>query len=388
MLKDKRVLLGVSGGIAVYKAVDLASKLTKAGAEVKIIMTDSATKFVSVLTFKSLTHQPVITKMFDENADIEHISLADWAEIIVIAPATANIIGKVAGGIADNLLSTTIMASIAPILFVPAMNVHMFENPIVQENISKLKKLGYYFIHPEFGKLACGYEGFGRYPKNEEIIYYIKTYLTYKKDVEGKTILVTAGANREKLDPMRFLTNYSSGKMGLSIARAAAIRGAKVTLIYGNIIEEIPSYLDKTIFTESATEMDKMVKLEFPKNKTTIMVAAVSDYTCANIESQKIKKSGDLNLNLIRTKDILAEIGKQKKSDQTLVGFAAESENMIENARKKLKKKNLDFIVANDLSVVGKNETEIMIIDSKNEHKIAGCKFEVAHKILDKIFSK
>ena len=388
MLRNKKILLGITGGIAAYKAVDLASKLVKEGAIVKTIMTKNACEFISPITVKSITHQSVSIKMFDAEAQIEHISLADWADIVVIAPATANIIGKVANGFADDLLSTTIMASKAPILFTPAMNVHMFENVIVQQNIANLTNFGYHFMEPEIGKLACGYEGKGRFPKVSEIIYYVKTILNYPRNLVGEKVLVTTGANREKLDPMRFLTNYSSGKMGLSIARAAAIRGADVTLIYGDIAEELPSYLGKAIFTESAAKMDKRVKLEFPKNKVTIIVAAVSDYTPVKTETQKIKKSGDLNLKLIRTKDILAELGKQKKADQILIGFAAESENMIENARKKLNKKNLDFIVANNLAVAGKNETEIMIIDSKNEQKINGCKFAVAHKIVDKIFPR
>ncbi|MBT3168980.1 MAG: bifunctional phosphopantothenoylcysteine decarboxylase/phosphopantothenate--cysteine ligase CoaBC [Candidatus Cloacimonetes bacterium] len=388
MLKNKKILLGITGGIAAYKAVDLASKLVKEGAIVKTIMTKNACEFISPITVKSITHQSVSTKMFDAEAQIEHISLADWADIVIIAPATANIIGKTANGIADDLLSTTIMASTGPILFVPAMNVHMFENVIVQKNIANLTNSGYYFMEPEIGKLACGYEGKGRFPKVTEIIYYIKTHLNYPRNFVGEKVLVTAGANREKLDPMRFLTNHSSGKMGLSIARAAAIRGADVTLIYGNVVAEIPSYLGKAIFAESAVEMDKMVNLKFSENKTIIMVAAVSDYTPAKAETQKIKKNGNLNLKLIRTKDILAELGKQKKADQVLVGFAAESENIVANARKKLKIKNLDFIVANNLAVAGKNETNVTLIDSQNEQKINGCKFEVAHKILDKIFSK
>ena len=224
MLKNKNILLGISGGIAVYKAIDLAGKLTKQGAVVKTIMTKNACEFVSPITFKAITHQPVVTRMFDINAEIEHISLADWADISVIAPATANIIGKVASGIADDLLSTTIMATTSPVLFVPTMNVHMYENPIVQENIRKLSELGYFFIEPDSGKLACGYEGKGRFPEPVEIVYFVKTFLNHKKDLIGKKILVTAGATRENIDPMRFITNFSSGKMGLALARAAFIR--------------------------------------------------------------------------------------------------------------------------------------------------------------------
>ena len=259
MLKRKKILLGITGGIAAYKAVDLASKLTKMGAEVKTVMTANACEFISPITIKSITHQPVITKMFDINADIEHISLADWADIVVIAPATANIIGKTAAGIADDLLSTTLMATTAPVLFVPAMNIHMYENPIVQENIDKLTQLGYFFMEPEFGRLACGYEGKGRYPENDEIIYHIRTYLKYKKDLTGKEVIVTAGASRESIDPMRFITNHSSGKMGLALARAAHIRGANVKLIHSSLTVKVPDYLE-SIEAITAEEMYTVVQ--------------------------------------------------------------------------------------------------------------------------------
>ena len=387
MLKNKKILLGVTGGIAAYKAVDLASRLTKMGAEVKTIMTANACELISPITFKSITHQPVVTKMFDIDADIEHISLADWAEIVVVAPATANIIGKVACGIADDLLSTTIMATCAPVLLVPSMNVHMYENPIVQENISRLSNLDYFFMETEKGMLACGYEGKGRFPKTEEIVYFVQTYLNYKKDLEDIPVLITAGATRENIDPMRYITNYSSGKMGVALARAAYIRGAEVTLITGNISEDIPEYLN-CIKTSSAFEMFKVTTKEFPKNQVTFMTAAVSDYTPEEPSMQKIKKANDMILELKRTKDILLELGKKKTDKQTLVGFAAESEKIMENAKLKLKKKNLDFIVANNLTVAGKDDTEIIFIGKKSEEKLTGRKFQVAHKILDYIFRK
>jgi phosphopantothenoylcysteine decarboxylase/phosphopantothenate--cysteine ligase len=387
MLKGKKILLGITGGIAAYKAVELAGKLTKKGAVVKTVMTKNACEFVSPLTFKSITHQPVITKFFDPEAEIEHISLADWADIIVIAPATANIMGKVASGIADDLLSTTIMAAKAPVLFVPSMNVHMYENPIVQENISKLSKLGYFFMEPETGQLACGYEGMGRFPKTDEILYYIKSYLNYKKDLKNKSILITTGSCREKIDPMRFISNYSTGKMGLSLARAAFIRGANVKMIYGIVSEQIPEYLE-TITTSNAEEMYKATIKEFSNNQVIIMTAAVADYTPAKPSKLKIKKTEDMVLKLKRTKDILFELGKRKSKDQVLVGFAAESENIVENARKKLKKKNLDFIAANNLEVAGKEETEIVFIGKELEEKITGDKFFVAHRILDLILNK
>ncbi len=386
MLKNKKILLGITGGIAAYKAVDLASKLTKMGAEVKTIMTAHACEFVGPITFKSITHQPVITKMFNTNADIEHISLADWADIVVIAPATANIIGKTASGIADDLLSSTIMATTAPVLFVPAMNIHMYENPIVQENITKLSNFGYFFMEPQFGNLACGYEGKGRYPENEEIIFHIETYLNYKKELAGKNVLVTAGASREGIDPMRFISNYSSGKMGLALARAAHIRGAKVKFIHSSIRVNIPKYLD-SIKAVSAEEMHRAVLKEYPNSDITFMTAAVADYTPAKPSKQKIKKSDDLNLELKRTKDILAELGGKKTKDQILVGFAAESENIKENALNKIKKKNLDFICANNLNVSGKDDTEILVLDKGKEIKLNGNKFSVAHQIIDTILN-
>ena len=385
MLKDKRILLGITGGIAAYKSVDLASKLTKSGAVVKTVMTRNACEFISPLLLKSITHQSVSVEQFNLNADIEHISLADWADLLVIAPATANIIGKAAGGIADDLLSTIITATISPILFVPAMNVHMYENKIVQRNIEILKKYGYFFAEPETGKLACGYEGKGRFPQVEEIIYHIKTYLNYKGDLVGKKILVTAGATRENIDPMRFISNYSSGKTGLALARAAFLRGAEVKFVAASVNENIPDYLD-FVKTENAAEMYETVMKLFPDYETVIMAAAVSDYTPESPAERKIKKGENLSLKLRRTNDILAEMGKRKGKNQKLIGFAAESENIEKNALVKLEKKNLDFIVANDLKVAGKQETEIILIGKDFRKKITGDKFEVAHSILDEIF--
>jgi len=387
MLKDKKILLGITGGIAAYKAVELAGKFIKCGASVKTIMTRNACEFITPLTVKSITHNAVITKMFDVEADIEHISLADWADIIVVAPATANIIGKVASGIADDLLSTTIMATQAPKLFVPSMNVHMFENPILQENITKLSKLGYLFMEPEEGMLACGYEGKGRFPSVDEIVYFAKSYLFYKKDLVKKRILITAGATRENIDPMRFITNFSSGKMGLALARAAHIRGGDVTLISANLNVEIPYYLNNKK-TSTAEEMFKHTISSFTEKEVTFMVAAVSDFTPSEISKQKIKKDKNLNLELIRTKDILTELGKLKSENQILVGFAAESEDIIQNAKLKSKRKNLDFIITNNLKVAGKDKTEISFIGKDIEEKIKGDKFFVAHKILDLIFRK
>jgi len=262
----------------------------------------------------------------------------------------------------------------------------MYENPIVQENITKLSNFGYFFMEPEFGNLACGYEGKGRYPQNEEIIFYIATYLKYKKDLSDKSILVTAGASQEEIDPMRFISNYSTGKMGLSLARAAHIRGAKVNFIYSSIRVNVPKYLD-SIKAVSAEEMHRAVLKEYSNSDITFMTAAVADYTPTKSSKQKIKKSNDLNLELKRTKDILAELGGKKTKDQILVGFAAESENLKENALIKIKKKNLDFICANNLNVSGKDDTEILVLGNEKEVKLSGNKFSVAHQIIDIILN-
>jgi len=267
------------------------------------------------------------------------------------------------------------------------MNVHMFENPILQENITKLSKLGYLFMEPEEGMLACGYEGKGRFPSVDEIVYFAKSYLFYKKDLVKKRILITAGATRENIDPMRFITNFSSGKMGLALARAAHIRGGDVTLISANLNVEIPYYLNNKK-TSTAEEMFKHTISSFTEKEVTFMVAAVSDFTPSEISKQKIKKDKNLNLELIRTKDILTELGKLKSENQILVGFAAESEDIIQNAKLKSKRKNLDFIITNNLKVAGKDKTEISFIGKDIEEKIKGDKFFVAHKILDLIFRK
>lgn len=384
MLKGKKILLGVTGGIAAYKAVELASSLTKNGAEVKTVLTASACQLINPLTFKSITHQSVSTQLFNLENEIEHINLADWADIVVIAPATANIIGKTANGIADDLLSTTLMATTAPILFVPAMNVHMYSNSIFQANIEKLKKFNYYFMEPDSGMLACGYEGKGRFPQTEEIIYHIETYLNYSQDLCDFDFLITAGACRENIDPMRFLTNHSSGRMGLALARAARIRGAKVKVISGIVQEKIPEYL-QAVQTETAEQMYQAVIAEAAEHQIIIMAAAVSDYTPEKPATQKLKKQADLDLKLVRTKDILQELGNKKTEAQTLVGFAAESQDLEQNARVKLTKKNLDMIVANHLSVAGKTETELVVLTEDRKEEIKGSKFAAAHKILDLI---
>lgn len=386
MLKEKNILLGITGGIAAYKAVDLASRLTKEGAKVKVILTDSALEFITPLTFRSITGQPVITKLFNNEAPIEHISLAEWCDLLVIAPATANIIGKTANGLADDLLSTTVMATVAPKLIVPAMNSFMWDNPLVQENIGKLENHGYHIMLPASGRLACGYEGRGRLPEVTEIYYYIKSLLYHSRDLEGKRVLVTAGACREHLDPMRYISNESSGKMGLALARAAYHRGAEVMLITGEVSEPLPYFL-KSIRAVTSKEMYDVTLRYAKEMDTIIMTAAVTDFQPEKAEANKIKKEslsrGKLALELLPTLDILKELGRVKSDRQTLVGFAAETENLVSNARQKLNSKNCNYIVANHLSSAGKNDTEVIIVDSGKETEIKGDKFEVAHKILD-----
>lgn len=384
MLKNKKILVCVTGGIAAYKAVELVSTLKKAGAKINVILTENATKFVTSALFHSISGNKPYVDNFDNDTLIPHIYLADWADLIVIAPATANIIGKISNGIADDLLTSTIIASVKPILFVPAMNINMYANKIVQKNIQYLESIGYYFLEPESGILACGTVGKGRYPKTLEIISAIKIFLNYKKDLAGKHILISAGACRESLDPMRFISNHSSGKMGIAIARSAALRGANVTLVYSAINVDIPHYI-KSIEAISAQEMYDVMMKEAPKNEIIIMSAAVTDYKFAQISLSKIKKSGNLNLSLIRTKDILAQLGKDKTESQTLVGFAAETDNIIENAMQKLEKKNLDWIVSNHLNVSGNDSTKAIILAKNSLIEFSGSKFELANKILTTI---
>jgi phosphopantothenoylcysteine decarboxylase/phosphopantothenate--cysteine ligase len=396
MLKNKNILLGVTGGIAAYKTVELASRLIKEGANVKVILTDNAQEFITPITFRSLTGQSVVTKLFNSEAPIEHISLAEWSDLLVIAPATANIIGKIAAGIADDLLSTTVMATTAPKLLVPAMNSFMWENPIVQENTSRLEKFGYLVIPPDSGRLACGYEGKGRFPDVREIIYFIRSALYLRKKPESskplaenpvkKRILITTGACREYLDPMRYLSNESSGKMGLALARAAYHRGAEVILITGHVTEPLPYYI-KTESSGSSKEMSDLTLRYASEMDTIIMTAAVTDFQPEKKENAKIKKEAcpqkGLSLNLIPTDDILLELGKRKTNNQKLVGFAAETENLVANARKKLLAKNCDFIIANNIAVAGKDDTDLIIVSPEKEKELTGSKFLTAHQILD-----
>jgi phosphopantothenoylcysteine decarboxylase/phosphopantothenate--cysteine ligase len=391
VLNGKEIVLGVTGCIAAYRAVELVRLIVKRGGQVHVIMTDSARQFVAPLTFQTLTSNPVTTGLFElyEEKEIGHISLARKADVLVIAPATANIIGKVAGGIADDMLSTVAVATKAPVLFAPAMNVNMWENPVLQKNIQYLKSLGYYFAEPAEGDLACGTYGKGRLAGVEDILDEIITVLS-PKDFSGVHVIVTAGPTREPLDPVRFLTNPSSGKMGFCIARALAQRGADVTLVSGPT-DLLPPRNAEFVPVGTAREMASAVEKYFDASDIVIKSAAVADYRPGEVSGRKIKKGDDpLVLEMEKTADILADLGK-KKGHRILVGFAAETEDLIANARQKLQKKNLDMIVANDVSRsdVGfgsdMNQATIILPDGEDESLPPMCKDDLAHRILDRV---
>ena len=392
MLQGKNIILGVTGGIAAYKAVELLRLLTKSGASVHVIMTDAATEFVTPLTFQTLSGNPVHTGIFNliTEHEIGHISLADRADLFIIAPATANFIGKLAGGIADDLLTTTVMATKAPVLVAPAMNVNMYENPFYRENEEKLRRHGYLFADPVSGYLACGWEGKGKMLEPALIFEEALAALS-KKDLAGVKILVTAGPTREEIDPVRYISNHSSGRMGYAIARAARFRGAEVTLVSGPVSLTPPPGVSM-VNVVSAEEMRSEVLAMAVKFDVIIKAAAVADYRPAAREDQKIKKkSAEGNLALVRNSDILAELGKVKHSGQTLVGFAAETENLQNNASAKLEAKNLDLIVANDVSAKGAGfdvETNIVRFiyrDGRSEELPILPKETVAEELLDRV---
>jgi len=351
--QQRTVVLGVTGGIACYKAVELVRLLVKNGFKVRVIMTRGAMEFVTPLTFQTLSGNPVATETFSltQESEIGHINLADSADLLVIAPATANVIGKLASGIADDLLTTVLMATQAPVLLAPAMNIHMYENVIVQENLRKLRRVGYHIMDPAEGYLACGYEGKGRLPDPEKISDEIERLLR-KKDLAGENFLITAGPSREPLDPVRYISNRSSGKMGYALARAALRRGATVALVSGPTALEPPSGA-RLIEVNTAAEMREAVLKEYPHSSAVIMAAAVADYHAVAPSGQKIKRGvGDLELRLIPNPDILKELG-QNKDGKWLVGFAAETENLTANAQKKLHEKNLDIVIANNVAEEG-----------------------------------
>lgn len=393
MIDDKKILLCVSGGIAVYKAVALTSKLVQAGADVRVILSESAAKFVTPLTFQALSRNDVYTDTFDEKnpSVIAHINLADWADLILVAPATANTIAKLATGIADNMLTTTLLAATSPVWIAPAMNVHMYNHPAVTKNIAILADYGYRFIEPSEGYLACGYVGKGRLEEPEKIVELIGRF--FQKDslkLKGKTVIVTAGPTRERIDPVRFISNHSTGKMGYSLAEAAKNEGAHVVLISGPVQLQPPCGVE-LVKVESAEEMFNAVMSVYDQADIVIKTAAVADYRPKNSYDHKIKKvPGDTIIELERTKDILLELGLRKKN-QVLVGFAAETDNVEEYAQKKLKAKNADMIVANNVKAAGAGfgtDTNIVTLFKRNGEATQLPlmeKREVADKIIGEI---
>lgn len=385
-IMNKKILLCVSGGIAAYKAIELASSLKKRGAIVRTILTDGATKFVTPLSFSAITGNKAHTSLFEDDDPIPHISLADWADLLVVAPATANVLAKAATGLSDDLLSATMLAYNRPILFVPAMNVNMYENPATQDNIALLTARGHIVLQPATGMLACGYEGKGKYPPNSAVLNAIATFPEHTQDCTGLRVLVTAGACEEAIDPMRFITNRSSGKMGIAIAEAFAVRGAEVDLIHADLSVEIPHYLHEVSEHRSAESMYRAVMAKHHLYDVIVMCAAVSDYTPIDPSLNKIKKTESLTLELKATADILAALGKVvEKPRQKLIGFAAETENLIENARKKLIAKNLDLIVVNNISVAAKDNTCVDFISGEEITHAEGDKLEVAHLLVDRV---
>lgn len=395
MLKDKRIVLGVTGGIAAYKAVELLRLFVKAGARVQVIMTAAAQAFVTPLTFQTLSGNPVHTGLFNllQEMEIGHITLADRADLLVIAPATANVIGKISGGIADDLLTTTVMATRAPVLFAPAMNVNMWENPLYRQNEEKLKGLGYHFLEPASGFLACGWEGQGKLPEPGAIFQECVRLLT-PQDLAGETVLVTAGPTREELDPVRYLSNRSSGKMGYAIARAACNRGAKVILVSGPTALTPPCGVEFLGVT-SAAQMREAVLGRAGEATVIVKAAAVADYRPAVRAPQKIKKegSGEMTLVLEKNPDILAELGEIKGA-RYLVGFAAETADLLANAGKKLKTKKLDLIVANDVTEDGAgfdvdtNIVRFLFADGTVQELPRMSKDAVAGRLLDVIAAR
>lgn len=392
MLKGKTVILGISGSIAAYKIASLASALVKQHCDVHVIMTKNATNFINPITFETLTGNKCLVDTFDRNFDfsVEHVSLAKKADAALIAPATANVIAKMAHGLADDMLTTTILACQCPIIVAPAMNTRMFHNSIVQDNIKLLKCYGMEVIDPATGYLACGDTGEGKMPEPELLLEYIKKAMAEKKDLEGLKILVTAGPTCEAIDPVRYITNHSTGTMGYAVAKAAALRGAKVTLVSGPVSLKPPAFVE-TISVVSAEEMYQAVTSRASKQDVIVKAAAVADYRPAEVASEKVKKKdGSMNIPLERTKDILAYLGEHKKEGQFLCGFSMETENMLENSIAKLVKKNLDMVIANNLKVegagFGTSTNVVTVITRKGGEQLPlMSKEEVADRILDAI---
>ena len=395
MLKGKTVILGISGSIAAYKIASLASALVKLHCDVHVIMTQNATNFIHPITFETLTGNKCLVDTFDRNFDysVEHVALAKRADVIMVAPATANVIAKMAHGLADDMLTTTVLACQCHKIVAPAMNTRMFRNSIVQDNMKLLKCYGMEVIDPACGYLACGDTGEGKMPEPELLLQYILKSLADKKDMEGLNVLVTAGPTQEALDPVRYITNHSTGKMGYAIAKAAAMRGAKVTLVSGPVELAPPPFME-VVDVISAEDMFQAVTSRAAKQDIIIKTAAVADYRPAVVATEKVKKKdGDMSIALERTKDILAYLGANKKEDQFLCGFSMETENMLENSITKLVKKNLDMVIANNLKVegagFGTNTNVVTIITRKGGEALPlMSKDEVADKILDAIIKE
>ena len=392
MLKNKTVLLGVTGSIAAYKIANLASALKKMHADVHVLMTKNATNFINPITFESLTGNKCLVDTFDRNFQfqVEHVSIAKKADVVMIAPASANIIGKIAHGIADDMLTTTVMACKCPVYISPAMNTNMYENPILQDNMKILEKYGYHIITPASGYLACGDTGAGKMPEPETLLQYIVQEIAFEKDLSGKKILITAGPTQEKIDPVRYITNHSSGKMGYALAKRAAMRGAEVTLVSGQVSITPPPFV-KVVSIVSAKDMFDAVTAVSEEQDIIIKAAAVADYRPAVVSDEKMKKKDDqLSIELERTDDILKYLGEHKKEGQFLCGFSMETQNMIGNSRDKLNKKNLDMIAANNLKVEGagfKTDTNVLTLITQNEEVSLDMmsKEDAAGVILDKI---
>ena len=391
MLKEKTVLLGVTGGIAAYKAAALASALVKQHAAVEVVMTRNATQFVTPLTFEQLTGRRVMVDTFDRNFShqVEHISLAERTDLVIIAPATANVCAKLAHGLADDMLTTTVLACRCPKLIAPAMNTNMYENPVTQDNLAILRRYGWEVIEPASGRLACGAVGKGKLPEPEALLQHILRHLAMPKDLAGKTVLVTAGATQEALDPVRYLTNHSTGKMGCAIAEAAMLRGAEVILICGAVSAKLPPFV-KVVNAVSAQDMFEAVAQYAPQSDYIFKAAAVADYTPADYCDDKMKKKdGDLSIPLKRTTDILAWLGANRRDGQVICGFSMETQNMVENSRAKLIKKNVDMVCANNLKQEGAGfgvDTNIITLITKDEIQELPLqsKLSTAHAILTK----
>ena len=372
MLKGKTVLLGVTGGIAAYKAAALASALVKQHAAVEVVMTKNATQFITPLTFEQLTGRRTMVDTFDRNFShqVEHISLAERTDLVIIAPATANVCAKLAHGLADDMLTTTVLACKAPKLIVPAMNTNMYENPVTQDNLDTLRRYGWDVIEPASGRLACGAVGKGKMPEPEDLLQHILKYLAFPHDLSGKKVLVTAGPTQEALDPVRYLTNHSTGKMGYAIAKIAMLRGAEVTLVSGPTSIAPPPFV-KVVNIKSAQDMFEAVAASAPNSDFIFKAAAVADYTPASYNDNKMKKKdGDMAIPLKRTQDILKYLGEHRTEGQVICGFSMETENMIENSRAKLQKKNVDMICANNLKVAGAGfgvDTNIITLITKDD---------------------